>query len=80
MRGGLVYSGSGQHDAVKCERLREASEVGVAMQDGETAVLGGRGGDQRVGERYAVIAIAALGELGQRPPALRRLRRRGRCG
>lgn len=62
-----VHSGSGQHDAVKCERLRKASEVSVAMQDGEAAVLAGRSGDQRVSERYAVIAIAALGELGQSP-------------
>ena len=35
------------------------------MQHGEAAVLGGRGGDQRVGERYAVIAVAALGQLEQ---------------
>lgn len=39
--------------------------MSVAVQDGEAAVLGGRGGNQRVSERNTVIAGAALGELGQ---------------
>lgn len=40
--------------------------MGVAVEYGESAVFGCRRRDQRVGRRYAVVAVAAPGQLAER--------------
>jgi hypothetical protein len=45
-------------------RDREPIEMRVAMQHRQAAMFGGSRSDQRVGQRNAVIAVVALGELG----------------
>ena len=56
-------SRSGKRHALEGEDLSESVEVRVTVEYGEAAVLGGGGGDQRVGERHAVIAVPAARQL-----------------
>jgi len=43
--------------------FREPIEVGVAVEHRQASVLGGGCGDERVGQRHAVVVVAALGEF-----------------
>jgi len=48
---------------VEGEDLGEPIEVRVTMEHSEATVLCCGGGDQRVGERHAVVAVAAASQL-----------------
>jgi hypothetical protein len=49
----LDGSGSWEFDALECKDFSELVEVGVAMKQRDTAVLGGGSSDQCTGQRHA---------------------------
>ena len=59
-------SGTWELDAPEAEDFREPVEVGVAVEHGEAAMFSGGCGDQCVGQRHAMGAVAALGEFADR--------------
>ena len=49
-----------ESDAVEREDLGQPAEMRIPVQHGETSLLGGRRGDEGVGERHSVVAVSAL--------------------
>lgn len=62
---GAPGSRSWERDALEAQDLGEPVEVHVSVEYGESAVLGCRGRNQRIGGRYAVVAVSALGQLAE---------------
>jgi hypothetical protein len=60
-----VHSRPREGNAFEGEDLGQPVEMRVSVQHGEAAALGGRRGDERVGERNAVVAISALRKLAE---------------
>jgi hypothetical protein len=65
----LAKSEPREPNGLEGESLGELVEVGVVMEHRDAAVLGGGRSDQRVGDRHAVVSVATLGQLTERPIA-----------